>query len=142
MASGRHIVLVACCGLKRREASAARDLYQSALFRFARRWAERHSPEDWYILSAKHGLLAPLTRIEPYDETLATVGVRGRREWDERVLLAVRPLRPDAITVLAGANYCGWCEAFPNVVRPLRGLGIGRQLAWFKAALCRPPETS
>jgi hypothetical protein len=133
MSATRHIVFVACCGLNREVPCPARDLYQSTLFRFAREWAERRGDGGWFILSAKHGLVAPDALVAPYDETLNRVGVAGRRAWDGAVLAQVRALGPAQITVLAGSKYCGWCDRVPNVSRPLRGLGIGQQLAWFKA---------
>jgi hypothetical protein len=38
--------------------------------------------DDWWILSAKHGLLDPYREpIEPYDETLSGARVMRKREW-------------------------------------------------------------
>jgi Family of unknown function (DUF6884) len=52
-------------------------------------WVEG-SCSRWYILSAKHGLVAPGEVLHPYDETLTTKGSRDRRTWAYRVLAQLR----------------------------------------------------
>jgi len=75
-----HIVLVACAASKRREQSAARDLYVSTLFKEARRYAESVS-DRWYILSALHMVLDPGRIIDPYEQTLNEMPIALRRQW-------------------------------------------------------------
>jgi hypothetical protein len=54
-----EIGLVSCTKSKREHAAPPQDLYdESAFFRKARQYA-RANHDDWYILSAKHGLLEP-----------------------------------------------------------------------------------
>lgn len=127
----REIVLVACCGLKLPAAAPARDLYQSALFKKARAYAERHG-DAWLILSAKYGVVDPSRTIEPYDLTLRDLTQANRRVWTYLVSGQLEAYRGDRLTVLAGALYCDWCPGF-HVSRPLRGLGIGQQLSFLKA---------
>ena len=52
-------------GVKRKSgwAGPARDVYVSPLWRYRREYAERLAV-PWFILSAKHGLLAPDTHID------------------------------------------------------------------------------
>lgn len=120
------VVLVACCGRKLPGPAAAKDLYQSALFLKSRRYAEQHG-DRWLILSARHGVVDPETIVEPYDETLSRMPAASRREWSANVARQLDGLRRDRLIVLAGDAYCGWTEGF-DVDRPMRGLGIGRQL--------------
>jgi hypothetical protein len=122
----RHVVLVACCGEKLPYAAPAKELYQSSLFKKSRRYAEKNG-DSWLILSAKHGVVHPDATIEPYDQTLTGMNAKARREWAE--LVGRQLAANDKYTVLAGENYCGWMDGF-ETTRPMKGLGIGQQLAW------------
>jgi len=63
-----RVVIAQCTGSKRDEPAPARDLYdESAYFRRQREYAVARG-DVWFIQSAKHGLLAPETEIEPYDK--------------------------------------------------------------------------
>ncbi len=100
------IALVSCVKTKRTEATHARDLYTSPLFRGLRRYAESHA-DRWYILSAKHGLLDPLTIVDPYEQTLNRLSKEQRTAWAESVkadLTLRTPSNADFI-VLAGMRY-------------------------------------
>lgn len=134
----RTIALVACVSRKHSSPLPARELYTSDWFRKASAYAEQVA-DEWYILSAKHGLLAPGTTIEPYNETLNRMPAPDRRVWARRVLKSLeRVLRPgDRVVILAGQRYrehlvapiqrMGCC-----VDVPMEGLGIGKQLRWLK----------
>ena len=55
----REIGLISCTKSKRDEPAPPRDLYEpSTLFQKAREYCE-NTYDEWYILSAKHGLLDP-----------------------------------------------------------------------------------
>lgn len=131
----RTIVLVACVGMKQLAVAPARDLYTSPWFRKARAIAER--ADAWYILSAAHGVLHPDTPTAPYDATLNRMTAAARREWSAHVRRRLDTLltRGDRVTIFAGERYRDGLETHlrrrgvhPNV--PMRGLGIGQQLAW------------
>ena len=131
-----NVVLVACSGKKLSSPAPAKDLYQSTLFLKSRRYAERHG-DCWLILSAKHGLVDPETIVEPYDETLSRKTASSRREWSTKVARQLEGFKRDRLVVLAGDTYCGWTEGF-EVDRPMRGMGIGRQLKFLtESALAR-----
>lgn len=127
--------LVACASKKGPHPAPARELYDSALFRKSRAYAERVF-DGWWILSAKHGLVDPERVLEPYDLTLNTMGIADRRTWAHRVsgqlLQYARP--GDELTFLAGARYREFLEgplreAGVEIKVPLEGLRIGEQLA-------------
>lgn len=167
--------LVACAAGKADTARPARLLYDSPLFRAASGYAAR-TYDHWRILSARHYLLHPAERIEPYDEALARLRKPDREHWASLVEQALRgggryltegrlgwdgdpapELRlgewiaeGQALGVTrrvdlwfhAGAVYAdpirallaGRCQELPyDVHLPLAGLGIGQQLAWYKA---------
>ena len=79
------LILVGCVKSKRYRAGPARDVYTSTLWHYRRVYAELHGC-PWYILSAKHGLLAPGTWIERYDLSLTDLSTSERRELSLGVL--------------------------------------------------------
>ena len=136
------IYLVACVSRKGAKPAPAELLYLSDWFAKASQFARIHG-DRWFILSAKHGLLAPDTVIAPYDKTLAKGMTRAEREaWaqgvyheivdctstdDKLVFLAGQKYREHLIPRLQAQGY--------TVDVPMEGLGIGEQLAWLKAKL-------
>jgi hypothetical protein len=65
-----RVGLVGCTKSKLDHSASAADLYSpSALFRGRRMFVER-SCDRWFVLSAKHGVLASEEHVDPYDETL------------------------------------------------------------------------
>ena len=143
-----NLILVGCVKRKRSQPCPARDLYEeSPLWRRRRTYAER-SGAPWYILSAKHGLLAPEVWIRPYDLALKDLKRGERRAWSRRVLdeLCVRfpDLAGKTVECHAGKDYLdngledGLRQAGAAVRRPLAGMRIGAQLLWYSVQLGPP----
>jgi hypothetical protein len=137
----KKIALVACVKTKKPMPMPAQDLYRSDWFRKASTYAMRVA-DEWHILSAKHGLVAPDTVIEPYDETLNRMPVAARRAWAKRVLEDLdRVLQPgDHVVILAGVRYRENLvnpiqEMGCNVEIPMQGLLFGEQKSWLKQRL-------
>ncbi|GKZ16079.1 DUF6884 domain-containing protein [Haladaptatus sp. T7] len=137
----RTIGLVSCTKSKSDEPAQPRDLYEpSTLFRKASDYCER-TYDEWYILSAKYGLLDPEgPPIEPYDETLTNASIATRRTWADNVVkeLADRGFLCDDthLYIHAGKAYYG--ELLPrlegesvSISLPTEGLMIGETLAWY-----------
>lgn len=133
-----RVVLVSCVKSKRVSASAAQDLNTSDLFTSMRNYAEQNS-DEWFILSAEHGVLRPNEIISPYEKTLNKMLKRERLEWARKVqsrLLELIP--PDAsIVILAGERYREDVVSFLQehgypVEVPMVGLKFGFQLRWLK----------
>src|SRR5262245_22814516 len=106
----RRIGLVGCVKSKRAHATRASDLYKSSLFRGRRSWVEK-TCSQWFILSARHGLVRPDARLEPYDQSLVSASRAERRVWSEKVLAALDEVfsqRLFGVTfeIHAGAAYC------------------------------------
>ena len=120
---------------------AARDLYCSDWFLKARAYVETRSAK-WFILSAKYGLVEPQQIIAPYKATLSDMSAAKRKDWADKVATDLRPRCPKGteVVVLAGRfyrehlvrtlNHWG-CKPYI----PLEGMGIGKQLSWFKRSL-------
>jgi hypothetical protein len=138
-AATRDLLLIGCVRRKVGHPAPARDLYISALFRKERDYAIR-SGLPWFVLSAKHGLVAPSTVLAPYDLRLSKTSRHYRREWGERVLIQLRentgPLAGRAIEIHAGAAYIDAIRDLLHadgavVIEPLQGLTMGQRLAWY-----------
>jgi len=132
----KTIALVACVGGKRPEPSPAADLYMSDWFLKASAYA-RMIADEWYILSAKYGLVRPTAVIAPYNVTLNRMRKAERTAWAEQVLKSLCPLLTlgDEVIFLAGKNYRADLiqpirDLGCKVRVPMEGLGIGQQLSW------------
>ena len=134
------VVLVGCASQKLPQAAIAGELYDSALFRAAARWAKRYASE-WFVLSAQHGLLPWFRRIQPYDLALRSLSHTERSAWVCRVweqMDAAGLLGGDKRLIwLAGKEYVDqlWtrCEDEGLLQEaPLRGMGIGQRIRWLR----------
>ena len=137
-----RVGLVGCVKTKQTVPCLARDLYISPLFVGRRAYVER-SCDRWYILSAKHGLVAPDQLLAPYEQTLTTMPARARQEWSRTVLAELRATVPFWRTIFevhAGIEYRdsglvdglrGWGA---TVEVPTEGLPQGAQLKFYKRA--------
>lgn len=138
--ASRTVGLVGCVKSKRSEPSPAKDLYDSALSR-GQRSAVEGVCDEWFILSALHGLLDPDAVIAPYEVTLNGARRQRKREWSQRVLGQMdRMLGPvDAIrfVIHAWQDYYayglleGLRERGAAVDLPTQGLRLGRKLAYY-----------
>lgn len=144
MASSRAIGLVSCVKGKRDTPAPPKDLYTSAYFEKMRAYAERHH-DEWYILSAKHGVLDPNGEpIPPYEETLSGAPKATRAEWSETVAgdLRSRGMLESKTTFVFHAGRDYYDELLPlirgsgvTIEIPTEGLRIGEKLAWYDARL-------
>ena len=140
----REIGLVSCVKTKRDEPASPKNLYTSDYFEKMRSYAEQYH-DDWWILSAKHGLLNPDGEpIEPYDETLSGARVAEKREWAKQVAEELNDeglLSEDVpLVVHAGKDY--YEELLPlieerdvSVEIPTEGLDLFEKKAWYKEQL-------
>ncbi len=129
--------LVSCSKSKLNEAAPARELYApSFIFSRSARYVETHC-DEWFVLSAKHGLVHPDAVVEPYDETLAGAPKAVRDEWAEgvrQVLQARYAGRPVKFVLMAGRSYSGAVKGLDaEVVEPLKGMGTGFRRRWLAA---------
>lgn len=137
----REIGLVSCVKTKRDRPAVPKDLYTSSYFRKMRRFAEKEH-DDWWILSAKHGLLDPDgDPIDPYEKTLTNARVAERREWAQDVLEEMWEAglfkQPVVLVFHAGKAY--YEPLLPELQKiesveveiPTAGLAIGERLAWY-----------
>ncbi|WP_137279508.1 DUF6884 domain-containing protein [Pseudomonas rhizoryzae] len=132
------VCLVACTSKKSDQPTAAELIYRSPLFLAARSYAQ-HRADQWFILSAKHGLLSPEEIIAPYNESLLNQSELQRQEWATDVYKALNARVPAGarIIFLAGSAYRSYlAPAFEadgrETAAPMSALGIGSQVAWLQ----------
>lgn len=97
--------LVGCGAAKNEGTHPAKDLYSSTYFKKKREFAEELT-DEWYILSAKYGVIDPEREIEDYDMTIEDVPVDG---WLKRVNAYLENevdfTEDDEVYVLLGKRY-------------------------------------
>ena len=118
----------------------AKDLYTSTLFVGRRRYVERHC-DEWWILSAEHGLVHPDMLLEPYDVALKGQSRPALRQWGVLVLEAInariQPAAGEVFEFHAGAEYrdFGVADGLRSqgcaVENPTSHMGIGHQLQFY-----------
>lgn len=136
-----RIAFVSCVKTKSATPELAEHLYISPWFRMAREYAKR-SADQWFILSAEHGLLEPGRLVSPYNWTLNGLGSKLRQSWAMRVVSQMDEwgLKGGSALVMAGTNYRQFLmeplmERFVRVDVPMAGLMMGQQLSWMKRQL-------
>lgn len=133
------IAFVSCTKFKANHPCNARVMYQeSTLFKKAVKYIEQQGYDDWFVLSAKYGLLRKNDQIEPYDLTLNNMKVSERKEWSKLVIKQIENLQLDITEMdfYAGANYREYLisaleQEGINCNVPLQGKGIGEQLQYY-----------
>ncbi|PGY09125.1 DUF6884 domain-containing protein [Bacillus sp. AFS031507] len=133
--------LISCTKLKKDYPCPAKEMYlESQLFKKAVHYISKQNYDDWFILSAKYGLLHKDTLIEPYDITLNKMNSLQRKEWSRDVFDQLIKLEPQQLDFYAGKKYReylipllenSWIQC--NI--PLEGKGIGEQLKFYKDQL-------
>jgi len=120
------VTLIQCSDSKRDSIAMAKELYdESDYFKRMRTWAEARG-DPWFILSAKHGLVAPQEPIEPYDK-------RGlSKSQAVEIALLIQGLGFDTVHITAGRDYTK--HLVPeferdrvDVINHFAGLGIGER---------------
>lgn len=101
----KDVFLVGCSESKRAEASPAEELYTSSRFRLCREVA--HVADSWYVLSAKHGLMAPATQVKPYDRSIGDLTTEERQQWTTLVVSQIAKAvgKDCTITFLCDTEY-------------------------------------
>jgi hypothetical protein len=158
--SRTRIVLIGCGKKKRRTDQypiSASGLYTGPIFGARLKYALGVTAHDqryprYFIVSAEHRLLSPTREIYSYDKTIADLSPLDRQIWSMEVIYKLLcsftgdnvELNRIVIELHMGADYaelltdkivaCGM-----NFHWPVKGLGQGEQLAWYKRQNGRSP---
>lgn len=146
------IVLIACSSKKKKcinncsngncRCFAAKDLYDSDLFKKSFNFAQSLNPDKIFILSALHHLLDINQKISSYNCTLNDKSKEDRVKWSDIVLSQLKKvadIRNDKFIILAGEKYREFLIDSDNDVNiarinhkncciPMKGMKIGQQL--------------
>ena len=142
--TSRQITLVSCCREKLSRMAPAEQLYRSPLFQKSKAWANMQG-NDWFVISARYGLIKPEAKMQPYDKTMRSLTPEEREEWAQNVATGLRALSAFwdvdrlEITLLAGADYASWIPLvsdFCDVHQPMAGMQIGQRLQWLNQQIC------
>ena len=152
----RVIYLISCVKEKRSSPSPARDLYTSRLFECSKELVtfsitvlrQQGVKAEWFILSAKYGLVHPDEVLAPYNVTLNDMDLRERRNWGLKAYKELkhhleRESSPEDVCIifLAGKKYRDFLMKWLQddgymVVNAWEGLrGIGYVLRWCNETL-------
>jgi hypothetical protein len=93
------------------------------------------------ILSAKYGLLLSFEEVEPYNVTLNNMSVDQVKKWSDQVfeqfLVKIELRNLGKVYFHTGKRYRQYLipmleKMNINCEVPLKNLGIGKQLGWYK----------
>lgn len=135
------IALIGCTSRKQDYACPAIEMYtKSNYFNLKLDYCKKINIDKIFILSAKYGLLEPDTIIQPYNLHLKSTSKDYRLNWSENVLKDLKQktdIENDEFIILAGNDYMKYLlEYIPNHNNPVKGLGIGQQMKFFKEFEC------
>jgi hypothetical protein len=132
------IYLITCSKEKGQKKAPAKDLYKSERFKYSRNLAEVYA-DQWFILSAKHGLLKPSDLITPYETCLHELDTTTRHKWYKMVINQLTPyLNTDSQVVYIGdEEYAQEISLFLSeknipLFMPFRHLMEENRILWLK----------
>ncbi|MCK9544833.1 MAG: hypothetical protein M0R03_22700 [Novosphingobium sp.] len=131
------IALVGCVKSKLTIPSPAKKIYISPLFKKAVSYIKKRGYDNWFILSAKYGLLDKNKIIEPYELTLSSFSKDELKHWSDKVGDDIKKYRLNDLHFYCGSNYHN--DFLLNFLKsnnikyelPLLGLSLGQRLAFF-----------
>lgn len=133
------IVFISCVKKKRNQPCKAEEMYVSPLFQKSLAYAKSLKPRKIYILSALYGVLELDDKINPYEKTLLKMNSEEKKDWANKVCRQLTDKEIDfteKTVFLCGNEYRKYLiHNFPNNEIPLKSLGIGQQLAFYKSKL-------
>lgn len=93
------MILIQCTNSKRDRPAQAKHLYDTSTYFCKMRDYAEATGDQWYILSAKHGLLSPTAEIDPYDEY-------GLSEQQAKTIAAeISRSETEYVEIIAGSAY-------------------------------------
>jgi predicted Zn-dependent protease len=131
------IALISCTKLKKDSPCEAKDMYlPSNLFSKAVKYIKQQDYDEWFILSAKYGLLDKSRTIETYNITLNNMRAKEIIDWSKEVNYKLSLLNIKQVDFYAGERYRKYLiplldERGIKCNVPLKGLGIGQQMQFY-----------
>lgn len=112
------IGLISCGKLKCDHTCHAKGMYMGLYYLKQRAFIEAFC-DEWWIISAKYGLLHPDAQIEPYEVTLGDMTSFSRRAWGRTVKTQILKTIPRDRILLStmGNNYSECLTRLPHDIR-------------------------
>lgn len=129
----KNICFVGCTKSKQNYECSAKEMYsKSVYFNKQLKYIDFMYNCEYYILSAKYGLLSPDTKIQPYDLSLNYMSTEEYNKWvdivSKEIIENIDINNVNAI-FLCGKKYRGkLMNLFKNYEEPFKSLGIGQQM--------------
>jgi hypothetical protein len=136
----RKIGLISCVSKKRIGNYKAEDLYISPLFKYSKFYI-KNTCDDFFILSAKYGLLKPDRIINNYELSVNNFSEVQRRIWSDNIIDQFKDFiinfKECKFYILAGKNYYKYLINFfienkINYEILISTYGIGKRLGYLK----------
>lgn len=130
------VVFISCVKSKQNKRCRAEELYISDLFTKELAYAKSLNPRKIYILSAKYGVVELDDVLDPYELTLNKMKEQDRKRWAYNCYKQLQSKNIDfdeKAVFLCGNNYRKYLmRMFKDAEAPLKKLGIGKQLKFYK----------
>lgn len=134
----RLVYLVACSATKRDIYTSAQFLYCSERFNLVKDLMEQ-TKSEWYIISAKHGLVHPCEMLSPYNLNLEEMSCEMKMLWAESIVNRLIPehTKTTRYVILAEKSYSDpLVKAFHNhnfkFTVPFQGMSHDAQIDYLK----------
>ena len=138
--SSSMIILVGCVKTKVEFPTEAGKLYISPLFKKTVRFIQAEPEcDDWFILSAKYGLIEKTKIIAPYELTLNSFSSPKLKEWAEDVFEEIKKRKLQDLHFYCGSRYHNahllrlLDEHLIRYHLPLLGKTLGQRLRYFNS---------
>lgn len=129
------IALVGCCKTKLSYTCEAKNMYCSSLFKKTKKLIELNSL-NWFILSAKYGLIENNKIIDPYDSSLKSFSLNELKKWSFDVYQEIKNRKLNNLIFYCGSKYHNnyLIELLNNnnicYRIPMKGLSLGQRLSY------------
>jgi len=107
--------LISCCKKKKSFECKAKQMYCSQYFKNCKTYMKKNC-DDYFILSAKYGLLKKDEAIKPYDLSLNEVDSKYKNKWSIKVIENIGKTIPfgSELNLILGKSYKDGIISFLN----------------------------
>lgn len=128
-----YVCFIGCTKTKKTYRCKPTEMYsESTLFKKQLKYIETVYNCDYYILSAKYGLLHPDHDIEPYDLSLYDMNSIDYKNWCsfvyDQMITCFDTDKIKAVFLCGNKYRKPFLNVFDSYEEPFKGLGIGQQM--------------
>lgn len=132
----KKIMLISCGKNKLKTKAKAIDLYVGTTFKMKKNHAIKYA-DDFFILSAKHGLLKKEDVIEPYECSLLKQSKKYVLDYSNKVIEQIKKNIPEGSIIEFHTPDIYWKYIYENLKNyeclfPVKGLSQGFHRKYYK----------